>query len=115
MAGGVAVFRPRAEPRLYQRVALFGAPAANSSAARPGPARISRVGCVQLDLRKQRPFPWGRSRMVSNLPWGTGDTPLKEILQLMKKERDSFPASIELEYEVSQGSNAVKEVAKCLD
>jgi sugar phosphate isomerase/epimerase len=50
-----------------------------------------------------------------NLPWGKGDTPLKEILQLMKKEKYSFPASIELEYDIPQGSNAVKEVAKCLD
>jgi sugar phosphate isomerase/epimerase len=50
-----------------------------------------------------------------NLPWGSGDTPLKEILQLMKKERYTFPASIEMEYDVPTGSNAVKEVAKCLD
>jgi sugar phosphate isomerase/epimerase len=50
-----------------------------------------------------------------NLPWGSGDTPLKEILQLMKKERYTFPASIEMEYDVPPGSNAVKEVAKCLD
>jgi len=50
-----------------------------------------------------------------NLPWGTGDTPVKEILQVMKKERYSFPASIELEYDIPAGSNAVKEVAKCLD
>ena len=49
-----------------------------------------------------------------NLPWGTGDTPLKEILQLMKKEKYTFPAAIELEYDVPPGSDAVKEVAKCL-
>ena len=28
---------------------------------------------------------------------------------------DTFPASIELEYDVPAGSDAVKEVAKCLD
>ena len=50
-----------------------------------------------------------------NLPWGTGDTPLKEILQLMKQEKYTFPASIEFEYDVPAGSNAVREVAKCLD
>ena len=33
----------------------------------------------------------------------------------MKKEQYTFPASIELEYDVPQGSDAVKEVAKCLD
>ena len=48
-----------------------------------------------------------------NLPWGTGDTPLREILQLVKKNRWTMPATIELEYEVPQGSDAVKEVVKC--
>jgi sugar phosphate isomerase/epimerase len=52
---------------------------------------------------------------AGNLPWGTGDTPLKEILQVMKKEKYTFPASIELEYDVPAGSDAVKEVAKCLE
>jgi len=32
----------------------------------------------------------------------------------MHKEKYQFPASIELEYDVPQGSDAVKEVAKCL-
>jgi sugar phosphate isomerase/epimerase len=49
-----------------------------------------------------------------NLPWGTGQTPLKEILQLMRKEKWTFPADIELEYKVPEGSDAVKEVAKCV-
>jgi hypothetical protein len=52
---------------------------------------------------------------AGNLPWGTGDTPLKEILQLMKQEKYTFPASIELEYDVPAGSDAFKEVAKCLE
>jgi len=50
-----------------------------------------------------------------NLPWGTGNTPLKEILLTMKRERHTYPASIELEYEVPAGSDAVKETVKCLD
>jgi sugar phosphate isomerase/epimerase len=50
-----------------------------------------------------------------NLPWGTGDTPLKEILLTMRRERHAYPASIELEYEVPAGSDAVKETAKCLE
>jgi sugar phosphate isomerase/epimerase len=49
-----------------------------------------------------------------NLPWGTGDTPLREILLLVKKNKWTMPATIELEYEVPQGSDAVKEVVKCL-
>jgi sugar phosphate isomerase/epimerase len=50
-----------------------------------------------------------------NMPWGQGDTQIKEILQMMKKEKFTFPACIELEYPVPEGSDAVKEVAKCLE
>jgi hypothetical protein len=50
-----------------------------------------------------------------NLSWGTGDTPLKEILLTMKRDKHTYPAAIELEYEVPSGSDAVKETAKCLD
>ncbi len=49
-----------------------------------------------------------------NLAWGNGDTPLKEILLLMKEKKYKFPASIELEYDIPAGSDAVKEVAKCV-
>ncbi len=51
----------------------------------------------------------------ANLPWGQGDTPLKEILALMRDNKYDFPATVELEYEIPEGSDAVKEVAKCLD
>ncbi len=51
----------------------------------------------------------------ANLPWGTGDTPIKPALQLMRDQRYKFPASIELEYDIPAGSDAVKEVAKCLE
>jgi sugar phosphate isomerase/epimerase len=50
-----------------------------------------------------------------NLPWGTGETPIKEILQMVSKNTWKIPASIELEYDVPEGSDAVKEVRKCVD
>jgi sugar phosphate isomerase/epimerase len=50
-----------------------------------------------------------------NLPWGQGDTPIKEILSLIKTKKYKFPATIELEYDVPEGSDAVKEVAKCVE
>ena len=49
-----------------------------------------------------------------NLPWGTGETPIGEILQMVKKNRWNIPASIELEYDVPKDSDAVKEVRKCV-
>ncbi len=49
-----------------------------------------------------------------NLPLGEGDTPVAEILQYMKKNKLTFPADIELEYKVPEGSDAVQEVIKCV-
>lgn len=50
-----------------------------------------------------------------NLPWGTGETPITQILQLVAKNKWKMPASIELEYNIPEGSDAVQEVRKCLD
>ena len=50
-----------------------------------------------------------------NLPFGKGETPIKEVLQLVKKNRWTFPASIEMEYQVPEGSTPVAEVKNCLD
>lgn len=67
-----------------------------------------RISSVHL---KDRTTP---ANGAKNLAWGTGDTPIKEILQTAKKEKYNFPLSIELEYEVPADSDAVKEVQKCL-
>jgi sugar phosphate isomerase/epimerase len=56
-----------------------------------------------------------KEKEQKNLVWGTGDTPIIEVLQLMKKNKYKFPATIELEYEVPADSDAVKEVAKCVE
>jgi sugar phosphate isomerase/epimerase len=50
-----------------------------------------------------------------NLPWGTGETPIKAILQMVKKNKWTFPGSVELEYAVPEGSDAVAEVKKCVE
>jgi len=51
----------------------------------------------------------------ANKPWGEGDTPLKEILSLLKEKKYSFPGTIELEYDIPTGSDAVKETRNCLE
>jgi sugar phosphate isomerase/epimerase len=51
----------------------------------------------------------------ANLPWGTGDTPVVAALKVMRDQKYRFPATIELEYDIPAGSDAVKEVRKCLD
>lgn len=50
-----------------------------------------------------------------NLMWGEGDTPIREVLHLMSTEGYSFPFTIELEYQIPEGSNAVNEVKRCLE
>ena len=47
-----------------------------------------------------------------NTPWGQGDTPIKEVLQLLKKEKYPFPGNIEYEYQGE--SDVVTEMKKCL-
>jgi sugar phosphate isomerase/epimerase len=69
----------------------------------------SRISSFHL---KDRTLPQNCSL---NLAFGTGETPIKEILQLMRKNKWTFPASIELEYAVPQGSDAVQEVKKCVE
>ena len=50
-----------------------------------------------------------------NLAWGTGETPIKDILQMVSKNKWKIPASIELEYQIPESSDAVKETKKCVD
>ncbi len=46
--------------------------------------------------------------------WGTGDTPMKDVLQLLKREKYGFPANLELEYPIPEGSDIIAEAKKCL-
>jgi len=47
-----------------------------------------------------------------NMPFGEGDTPIKEVLQLLRRRKYPIPANIEYEYE---GGDTVAEVRKCYD
>ncbi len=49
------------------------------------------------------------------MPWGEGQTPIKEVLLMMKKNKYTFPANIELEYRIPQGSDSVIEAGKCYE
>jgi sugar phosphate isomerase/epimerase len=49
-----------------------------------------------------------------NMPWGQGETPLKDVLLLMKKQKYKFPGSIEYEYDTPEGSDVLTEVKKCV-
>ena len=46
-----------------------------------------------------------------NVPWGQGDTPIKEVLLLLKTTKWDIPANVEFEYQ----GEAIPEVTKCFE
>ena len=72
-------------------------------------AKHDRITSMHLKDRKNK------TNGGANMPWGSGDTPIVEILQLLKKNKYNIPVSVELEYEIPADSDAVKEVKKCID
>ncbi len=50
-----------------------------------------------------------------NMPWGQGDTPIKEVITLVKEKNYGIPMSIEFEYDAPANSDALIEVKKCLE
>ena len=54
-----------------------------------------------------------RKDQGDNTPWGTGDTKIREVLALLKREKWPIRAYIEYEYRGTDG--AVAEVRKCFD
>lgn len=71
-------------------------------------SRHDRITSMHIKDRKTK------ANGAENLPWGQGDTPIREILNLLKDNKYKIPATIELEYHIPQGSDAVQEVKKCL-
>jgi hypothetical protein len=53
-----------------------------------------------------------RKNQGGNVPWGQGDTPIVEVLQLLKRETWPIRAYVELEYDGR--ASPVDEVKKCL-
>jgi sugar phosphate isomerase/epimerase len=49
-----------------------------------------------------------------NKQFGKGETPVIEMLQLVQKNKWPITCDIELEYTIPEGSDAVKEVTKCV-
>ena len=52
---------------------------------------------------------------TDNQIWGEGDTPITEVLRLVRDNSYKFTSTIELEYRIPEGSNRIKEVIKCYD
>ena len=50
-----------------------------------------------------------------NKPFGQGETPIADVLLLLKKEKWPIHVDVELEYRIPEGSDAAKETKKCID
>lgn len=62
------------------------------------------IFCLHLKDRKKD--------QGKNVPYGEGDTPLREVLQLLKNNQWNIPCNLEYEY---NGANTVLEVKNCFD
>lgn len=51
----------------------------------------------------------------TNKPFGQGETPLKDVLRLIRDNKWSINCDIELEYQIPEGSDTVKEIKKCVE
>ena len=49
-----------------------------------------------------------------NTPFGEGDTPIVEVLRLIRDNGWRMQATIEFEYKVPEGSDRMKEIARCV-
>ncbi|HQK54173.1 MAG TPA: TIM barrel protein, partial [Sedimentibacter sp.] len=51
----------------------------------------------------------------TNRPFGKGETPIADVLLLIKKKQWPIDVFVELEYPIPEGSDAAKEVTKCIE
>jgi len=51
----------------------------------------------------------------ANRPFGEGEVPIADVLQLIKKEKWPIDVFVEMEYDIPEGSDAAKEVTKCIE
>jgi sugar phosphate isomerase/epimerase len=66
-------------------------------------AHHDRITNIHVKDRKKNDGP--------NMPFGEGDTPIKQVLRLMKEKKYKMPANIEYEYKGTE--DAAVEVKKC--
>ena len=74
-----------------------------------------RITNLHLKDRKKNPPGDRPATAQNNWPWGEGDTPIKAVLQLLKREKYDIPANIEYEYAAHASGDTVTEVTRCFE
>lgn len=69
----------------------------------------ARISHVHVKDRKSK------ANGGANLPFGQGDTPIREVLRLIRDNRWPIQATIEFEYKIPAGSDRMTELRKCID
>jgi sugar phosphate isomerase/epimerase len=69
--------------------------------------RENHEGITNLHLKDRK------KNQGDNTPWGEGDSPIREVLQLLKKEK--WPIRAYIEYEYKGAGSPIEEVKKCFD
>jgi sugar phosphate isomerase/epimerase len=69
--------------------------------------REHHAGITNLHLKDRK------KNQGDNVPWGEGDTPIREVLRLLQREKWPIPADIEYEYR-GQGT-PTEEVERCFE
>lgn len=70
-------------------------------------AHHDRITHIHIKDRKMNNGP--------NVPFGHGDTPIKDVLQLIRENKWNIQATIEFEYPVPDGSDRMTEIKKSID
>lgn len=70
-------------------------------------ARHDRISSIHMKDRKNK------VNGGANVVWGQGDTPIKDVLTLLKEKKYKIPVTIEMEYDIPSGSDAVQETKNC--
>jgi sugar phosphate isomerase/epimerase len=91
-------------PRFMVNLDIGHFTAAGYDAAEYIQAHHDRILVLHLKDRKKDEGP--------NVPWGQGDTPIKQVLQLLKEKK--YPMRAFIEYEYKGTDDAVTEVKRCL-
>lgn len=71
----------------------------------------ARITHIHVKDRKWDPA----TKEGPNTPFGEGDTPIKDVLRLIRDNKWNIQATIEFEYRVPEGSTRMKEIARAVN